>query len=93
MIVEDQLDDLNAELQRIREGADPRPIAEGAVPTPGQIWHMFLTVDPERRMKRLTQMLGMVTEGSACIVMNHDGRIDELEGMLTRRLLNELAEP
>lgn len=84
-----QEDDLDDELQRIRQGADPTPTVPAMPMTPGQFWHKLLTADPERRMQRLEQLMNMSADGFGCFAADHRGVIEQLEKQLGRFMVGE----
>ncbi len=83
---------MSDELDRIRAGADPTPPAEGQSLSAGQVWHWLLEADPDRRIKRLEQLITAAANGGACFVLDHEGRIEPLEWRLTRKLLAEFVD-
>ena len=52
-----QIAHLDSQLFLIKKGADPTPVEEACMPTPGQLWHKLLTMEPDKRMEHLYRIM------------------------------------
>lgn len=64
-------------------GADATPPAEGVARTPGQLWHKLLSDTEDGRLAFLVAMLESNRTAHACLLNDHQGRIDALTYDLT----------
>ncbi|MFB4275771.1 hypothetical protein ACBJ59_10800 [Nonomuraea sp. MTCD27] len=87
LIATDELNQLRAEVARLRAGESDQPAAEGVRPTPAQWIRRWNDLTPERRHTWAEQIIADRADASRCMMADHDGAQAELahvHGVLTR---------
>jgi len=77
-----EIEELRAEVGRLRDGADPAPRAENAYPTAGQLWHELLHVDTQKRLDRLDYLIGEASTAAYMRVRGDAARAESSEAAL-----------
>lgn len=61
-----------AEVARLRAGADPAPVSENTQPTAAQLWHWLLEGGEYERLDYLASLLDLARQAHDCFLRNHE---------------------
>jgi hypothetical protein len=74
----ERADTAEAEITRLRAGADPTPVPEAANHTPAQWLHRLLEAPAEERLEVITRLEEAQARADRCFLSNHEGAGAEL---------------
>lgn len=78
-----ELEQLRAEVARLRAGESAEPPAPHTTLTPAQWLRRLHDAPAEERLRVIEVLLGEVDRGSRCFQLNHEGVIEDLQAELT----------
>ena len=87
----EQVNQLRAEITKLRAGATDDPGDEAAIPTPGQWIARFLAADADQRVRVVEHVQRQAEEAGDCFILDHGGRLDDYRDR-TQRLNALLRE-
>jgi hypothetical protein len=71
--------ELSERIAQLTAGADPTPVPEAVMMTPGQLLHRLNEASGIERLEMAERILDSMGEASACFLQDHQRRLVELE--------------